>query len=201
MKSVKSIKLGALCIIAYIIFPHSLLQAQRMDETYGGINQMEAFVYYLNQFPLLSDLDTILRPIGVFPKIGESKHILNDTNSEYINFVPFFKTYPIFKAYYNWGILVCIHRAYSNEFTNLDYLEMISYDDRGNQLSQTTIPYFLLESTPCQGDSSEFYTLCGDLFISDSILLINYVEINNRREFSYPPSKFLISKEGLKPVK
>lgn len=201
MKCVKSIKLGALCIIVYILFPHSLLQAQRMNETYGGINQMEAFVYYLNQFPLLSDLDTILRPIGVFPKMGESKHLLNDTNSEYINFVPFFKTYPIFKAYYNWGILVCIHRAYSNEFTNLDYIEMISYDARGKQLSQTTIPYFLLESIPCQGESSEFYNLYGDLFVSDSIILVNYLEITHSGERPLPPSKFLISKEGLKPVK
>ncbi len=201
MKCVKSIGLGAICIIVYTLFPHSLLQAQKTDEPCREIIQTEIFEYYLDQFPLLNDLDTCLRPIGVFPKTGETKHLLNDTNCEYINFVPFFKAYPIFKAYYNWGILVCVHRAYSNEFTNLDYLEMISYDSIGNQLSQTTIPYFLLESTPCQGDSSEFYTLYGDLFISDSILLINYAEINNRGEFPCPPTKFLISKKGLKPVK
>lgn len=172
---------------------HAQSKSIENHKTWTETDRTGEFAHYLELFPLLNNLDSNFRPINVFPMVGEGRGVLNDTNCEFIHFVPFFKTYPIYRVHYNWGILVCVHRSYSNEVTNLDYLEIISYNIKGYQLAQTTIPFFFLESSPCQSESTAFCILSGELSMSDSLLSVNYVMIDNSGQHPYPQARFLVS--------
>lgn len=203
MSHTKHLVLAITCMLFGAIGPSCLLQAQSISPTGDssiclGIEKENLFAHYLAHFPLLSTFDTTPQYIDIFPNARDTIEVINDMYYGFIQPIPFFRTYPVFKSFYNWGLLVCIRRSYSTEYTNFEYLEFITYDSIGNILSQTTIPIILIDSN--NSDGSGYHSLFGDLVFSDTWLGVNYSIIGEKRQSSHHQIKFNIYANGLRPI-
>lgn len=194
-------------MLAYAIMPHYSLSAQvpiTENSHFKGYknNQNDSFHFFLEQFPVLQTIDTIYQEIDVFPRQGEHRVELNNLiYYRFVQYIPFFSVYPIFRINYSWGVLVCMYRTYSNEYSNFDYLEIITYDTTGIPKSQIAIPYLMLLENNLINSEPSFHTILGNLFTIDSMLVLDYTIIDSAgKELPYCRTRIAIGEDGLHPI-
>lgn len=109
---------------------------------YNGV-AVEQFNNYLKLFDELPDTDTICLDCQYF-KLNVNDTAIQIGKKQYCqfsgNFIPFFKTFPLYKIQYPEGYLTLLFHYYDATYALVMYLEAISYNLQGVITSHEMFP-------------------------------------------------------------
>lgn len=103
-------------------------------------NQDNEFSHFLNLFQSIPDIDTL--PVIHSIEYSTYQRKLIDTSfGPYVCLIPFSHSYATFKVECKEGFLVCVQYILSTELSDLQFVELLSFNRKGCLLGKVAIPY------------------------------------------------------------
>ena len=137
-------------------------------QSQGGFEEFsnEKFQSFIELFYAISEYDTLLvwQPIEYETCRGR---LIDSSFYSFVHFTPYFYPYAMFKVECPFGFLTCIRHSCPAEQSDLQFVELSTFDTKGNPQSKILIPYIK------NGCLTETFHDATQLFVSRNLLQIH----------------------------
>lgn len=163
-------------IIDFQLTPIVIKQNSQSELHYYGTDVK--FKSFINLFNTIPETDTI----PIIHNIHIAPYPQSYIDSDYYNFVnkiPFFKPVATFKIVCENGVLVCVRHYSPMDWSDLQFIELLSFNNQGEQINRLAFPYLKVGCISTYDTDNECWTT---LFVSNKEVMIKLVQYDRRKD-------------------